>query len=173
MATNAAPMTEINKHQEATAEKAPPMSDTEKKQALDQMSQQLAHIEAQVLSGAPDLTPKDVLLDLSDLAAKNPHLHYRWVNIRAPGKADSRRTNGYLRLPADEGGREIGGELAIFVTTKRLHEHRVAQIKKLAKERLSMHRQEMQAAAEAISAEMRSKYGVHVPVDRLFIDEER
>src|SRR5215203_2047415 len=125
-------MPEMKAHEQAGAPAAAPQSATEKKQALDAMSAQLAHIEAQVLSGAPDLTPKDVLLDLSDLVAKNPHLHYRWVNIRAPGKADTRRTNGYLRLPADEGGREVGGELAIFVTTKRLHEHRVAQIKKLA-----------------------------------------
>lgn len=168
------PMTEISELQKpsgAPAEAASPPNAMDKKVALDKMTEALQHIEAKLLSGAPDLTPKEVLLDLSELQAKNPHLHYRWVNIRAPGKADARRGNGWLRLPETEGGREIGGELAIFVTTTRLHEHRVEQIKKLAKERLKAHVEEMQSAAEAIAKQIRSEFGIEVDTKRLFINE--
>lgn len=173
-------MTELVKHQtpkekEAEGlrkEAAQSAKAAEARQELDNLSKALAHVEAQSLSGAPELTPKEIMLDLSDLKAKHPDKHFRWVNIKAPGVAERRRLDGYLRLPESEGGRELGGEVAVFVTTERLHEHRVAQIEKLTKDRLSAHRAEVEQAAEAVARELRDKHGLRVDVGRLLVDEE-
>jgi hypothetical protein len=154
------------------AEGEGPKSSQEKKATLDALSAALQHIEAQTLSGAAVLTPKEILLDLSDLQAKHPDKHFRWVNIRAPGVADRRRLDGYLRLPESDGGKELGGELAVFVTTKRLHEHRVAQHQKTTEERLQAHRAEVERIADGVARELRDKYGIKVDPSRLFVNEE-
>lgn len=167
-------MTELQAHQDPKAAKeAEQHADQEqRKQKLDLLSETLKHIENQTLSGAPELTPKEVMLDISDLAAEHPDRHFRWVNIKAPGNADRRRLAGYIRLPEADGGRELGGELAIFVTTKRLHDHRVEEIKKMNKQRLQAHRAEVENAVEAVARELRDKYGLKLDADRILVDEE-
>lgn len=148
------------------------MKDADKKANLDLLGDALRHIEAQTLSGAAVLTPKDILLDLSDLQVNHPDRHFRWVNIKAPGNADRRRLNGWLRLPESEGGREIGGEVAVFVTTMRMHEHNVAKLKKENKQRLNAHRAEVENAVEAVARELRDKYGLKIDAERILVDEE-
>lgn len=187
MPENAQVMTEIQDFQkqntdtrpEAQAEQAGLAAELAEKErsaaageSLSLLKQTLEHVENQMFSGAPNLTPKDVLLDLSDLAAKHPEMHFRWVNIRAPGKADRRRLDGYIRLPASEGGRELGGEIAVFVTSKKIHESRVQRIKDLNKARLKAHRAEVENAVEAIAKELRDKYGLKVDPGRILVDEE-
>lgn len=169
-------MTEIQNLQGEAKEKAQDQAaantDAAKRQRLELLTETLKHIEAQTLSGAAVLTPKDILLDLSDLQKQHPDKHFRWVNVRAPGNADRRRLNGYIRLPESEGGRELGGELAVFVTTQRLHEHHVAEIKKQNKQRLNAHRAEVENAVEAVARELRDKYGLKVDASRILVDEE-
>lgn len=164
-------MSEVQQLQ-AAAEKTAPATGPEKKAHLDALSAALAHMEAQQLSGAPNLTPKEILLDLSDLQAKHPDRHFRWVNVKVPGVADRRRLDGYIRLPESDGGRELGGEIAVFVTTKRIHEKRVARNDKATKDRLRAHRAEVEVAAEAVVRELRDKYGLKVSLDRILVDEE-
>ena len=173
-------MSEIQQHQgtaagaakEAAQDAAAAATQTAKKANLDLLAETLKHIEAQTLSGAAVLTPKEILLDLSDLKAKHPDRHFRWVNIKAPGNADRRRLNGYIRLPENEGGRELGGEVAIFVTTQRRHEHHEADLKKHNKQRLQAHRAEVENAVEAVARELRDKYGLVVDTKRILVDEE-
>jgi hypothetical protein len=187
MPENAQVMTEIQEHQkkpadtrpEALAEAAGLAKETldsakavEAKQVLDNLEKALAHLEAQQLSGAPNLTPKDVLLDLSDLKAQHPDKVFRWVNIKAPGKADRRRLDGYIRLPESVGGRELGGEIAIFVTTRKVFEAREQRIKDLNKARLKAHRAEVERAVESIAKELRDKYGLKVDPSRILVDDE-
>lgn len=154
------------KKEEATTQKRAEASET-----LKNLQKALEHLENQTLSGAPNLTPKDVLLDLSDLQAKHPEMSFRWVNIRAPGKADRRRLDGYIRLPESEGGKELGGEVAVFVTSKKIFEHRVQKIKDLNKARLQAHRAEVENAVEAIAKELRDKYGMKIDASRILVDE--
>jgi hypothetical protein len=156
------------KAQEGGAQK----SQSEKKASLDALTAALQHIEAQQISGAAVLTPKEVLLDLSDLKAKHPDKHFRWVNIRAPGNADRRRLDGYLRLPESDGGKELGGELAVFVTTQRIHEHREAKIKQMNKDRLQAHKAEVERAVEAVAKELRDKYGLKIDPERILVNDE-
>lgn len=170
-------MKEIQQHQGTskpahTEEVKKQASQAEAKSNLDALSQALAHIEAQTLSGAPSLTPKEVLLDLSDLKAKHPDKHFRWVNIKAPGNADRRRLDGYIRLPESDGGRELGSELAVFVTTKRIHDHKLAQLAKANEARLRAHRAEVENVAEGVARELRDRYGIKVDLDRIFVNED-
>lgn len=173
-------MTELTEHQkrnaaDAAAKKADDAGTAKRAEAkaeLDFLSKELAAIEARTLSGAPSLTPKEIILDLSDLQAKHPDKVVRWVNIKAPGVADRRRLDGYIRLPESEGGREIGGEVAVFVTSKRLHEHRVAELNKATEARLRAHRTEVENTAEAIAKELRDKYGISINAERILVNEE-
>lgn len=144
----------------------------EAKTTLEALEAALAKIEAQTLSGAPNLTPKDVLLDLSDLQAKHPDMHFRWANIRAPGKADRRRLDGYIRLPESEGGRELGGEVAVFVTSKKIYDARFQRVRDMNKARLNAHRAEVEQAVESVARELRDKYGLKVDTKRILVDEE-
>lgn len=173
-------MKEIQEHQgtptgaakEAAQDAAAQATQEAKKRNLELLNETLKHIEAQTLSGVAVLTPKDVLLDISDLKAKHPDKHFRWVNIKAPGIADRRRLDGFIRLPESEGGRELGGEVAIFVTTERIYEHRVERIKAENKKRLQAHRAEVENAVEAVARELRDKYGMQINADRILVDEE-
>lgn len=139
---------------------------------VDKLKQALDKIEAQTLSGAASLTPKELMLDLSDLQKAHPDKHFRWVNIKAPGVADRRRLDGYLRLPESEGGRVIGDEVAVFVTSQRIHEHRLAQLKETNKARLSAHQADVERVAEYVVRELRDKYGIKVDLDRILVNEE-
>lgn len=144
----------------------------ENRQTLDNLDKALEHLENQQFSGAPNLTPKDVLLDLSDLQAAHPDKHFRWVNIRAPGKADRRRLDGYIRLPVSVGGKDLAGEVAVFVTSKKIFEAREQRIKDANKARLKAHRAEVERAVESIAKELRDKYGLKINPDRILVDEE-
>jgi len=149
------------------------LDDKEKKMRMDNLTKALEHIEAQQVSGARNLTPKEVLLDLGDLKAAHPERHFRWVNIKSPGVAERRRLDGFIRLPESEGGRELGGgELAVFVTTQKIHEHKEAQIKQMNKDRLNAHKAEVESVVESVARELRDKYGLKVSVDRLLVDEQ-
>jgi len=174
-------MSEIQEHQGSTnpglakelAQDAAAAETQEAKKArLDLLSETLKHIEAQTLSGVAVLTPKDILLDLSDLQKAHPDRHFRWVNIKAPGNADRRRLNGYIRLPEADGGRQLGGEVAVFVTTQRIHQQHEAEIKKANKQRLNAHRAEVENAVEAVARELRDKYGLKIDSERILVDEE-
>lgn len=172
MAEKSEVMTEIlsleSKDSASQAQKASP---SEAKRQLEGISAALAHIEAQQLSGAASLTPKDVMLDLSDLKAKHPDKHFRWVNIKSPGAADLRRVNGYIRVPESEGGRQLGDELAIFVCTQANHDRVTAQHKRLNEARLSAHKADVEQLAEGIAKELRDKHGIKVDAERLLITE--
>lgn len=160
------PMKEMLEH-----EKAAPKTASDAKHELDALTKALNHMEAQQLSGAANLTPKELMLDLSDLKEKHPDKHFRWVNIKAPGVADRRRLNGYIRLPESEGGRELGGEVAVFVTTAKIHESHVAKLKQAHEDRLRAHRTDVENAAESIVRELRDKYGVKVDLNRILVNE--
>lgn len=176
-------MTEIQEHQKnpqtkeaeaagLAAEDLKSKKQAEASESMRNLQKALDHLEAQHLSGTPDLTPKEVLLDLSDLQQKHPEMHFRFVNIKAPGKADRRRLDGYIRLPESEGGREVGGEVAVFVTSKKIFDMRVQRVKDLNKARLQAHRAEVEGAVEAIARELRDKYGLKIDAARILVDEE-
>lgn len=131
----------------------------------------LRETEGKIVPGANVLTPRESMLDASDVQEKHPDKHLRWVNIRDRQKAESRRLEGYVRLPSDEGGRHLGDELALMGVPREVHERKVAAIKKANEERLNSHRDEMQAMAESVAKSLRDNYGIKVDASRILVDD--
>ncbi|HEY6022405.1 MAG TPA: hypothetical protein VIY48_21860 [Candidatus Paceibacterota bacterium] len=154
-----------------SANTAPKPTQEQARQNLRSMSDALAHIEAQQLSGAPSLTPKEVMLDISDLKAQHPDKYFRWVNIKSPGNADVRRVNGFIRVPESEGGRQLGDELALFVCTAANRDRQLANFKRLNESRLQAHKADVEQLAEGIAKELRDKHGIKINAERLLITE--
>lgn len=162
-------MTEILSLDAGAKSEKPSVS--EAKSNLDSLTKALNHLEAQQLSGAPTLTPKDVMLDLSDLKKQHPDKHFRWVNIKSPGAADMRRVNGYIRVPESEGGRQLGDELAIFACSQGNKDRQLANHKRLNEARLLAHKADVEKIADDIARELRDKHGIKVNAERLLITE--
>jgi len=118
-------------------------------------------------SGAVPNTPKQMLLDGTDIQEKNPEHHVRWVNIKDPQKAAGRQAEGYERVPMSEGGRQLGDELAAFRIPTQGYEARLARQEKLNEHRLSSHKVEAERMAEGIARELRDRHGIHVSAERI------
>lgn len=131
----------------------------------------LDEVEARTVPGAPTLTPKQQMLDASDVEKRHPDKVIRWVNIRDPQKAESRRVEGYVRLSEAEGGRSLGNDLALMAIPRAAHEAKVQAIRKLNDERLNAHRREMESVAESVAKQMRDRYGVSIDASRILVDE--
>lgn len=139
--------------------------------SLDDLKKKLEQVEATTVPGAPTLTPKQQMLDASDVEKRHPDKVIRWVNIRDPQKAASRQVEGYVRLSEAEGGRHLGNDLALMAIPRRQHEAKVAAIAKLNDDRLNAHRREMESVAESVAKQMRDRYGVSIDASRILVDE--
>lgn len=139
--------------------------------SLADMKARLATEEAKTVPGAPTLTPKQQMLDASEVEKRHPDKVIRWVNIRDPQKAESRRVEGYVRLSEAEGGRSLGNDLALMAIPRAQHEAKVKAIRKLNDERLNAHRREMESVAESVARQMRDRYGVQIDASRILVDE--
>lgn len=121
--------------------------------------------------GAFVRTPKQQMLDASDIAAKHPELHLRWVNIRDTNKARSRQLEGYSSEPLGKDAIKLGDELALMAIPRALAEQRRAASKQAAEERLRDNRDEYQAAVETVARFLRDKHGLRsADVDRILIN---
>jgi hypothetical protein len=145
------------------------MSSSAVKEVLDKLKRE----EAINVGGAPLNTPKQHLLDKSELAAKllSEGKVIRWVNIKSSEKVLSRQAEGWTKLAASEGGVQLGDELALFVAPATVREQRVARQQKLNEERLKSYKTEMEQLAESTARVLRDKYGISVDPGRLFTDE--
>lgn len=128
-------------------------------------------VEATTVPGARVLTPKEQMLDATDVAAKHPDLHLRWVNIRDKNKAETRTREGYRRLSSDEGGRHLGDEMALFGLPREVADRKRAELERLNEERLVAHEREYEATVEGVARALRDRYGVKFNVDRILIKE--
>lgn len=147
------------------------MSDADKKSQLTEMTKKLETQErTEGGSGAVPNTPKRMLLDASELQKKNPDKHYRWVNIGTSDKAQSRQVQGYEKVSASEGGRQVGN-LALFAVPRQQFEQRVAAIEKLGRDRLNAHKADVEQMADSIARELRDRHGIQVDAERIIIRE--
>lgn len=131
----------------------------------------LGRAEDKTVPGARVLTPRQQMLDASAVAERHPDKRLRWVNLRNPEKVRARLLEGYEKLPENEGGRSLGDECALFALSREVYEDKVASIDAENARRLSLHRDEMQAAVAAVAKELRDKHGIRVDEKRLFVDE--
>lgn len=121
-------------------------------------------------SGAVPLTPKAMML-ASDLPEKHPDKHYRWVNVKDGQKAASRIMEGYERVAEGDGGRSLGGSLALFAIPREQYEARLERQQKLTIKQMDAHKSQMYRLAEGISRTLRDRHGLNVPVERLLVSE--
>lgn len=138
---------------------------------LREQQKQLERQEAKTVPGAFSREPKQHLLDASDVQKRHPDKHIRWVNIKDPQKVESRQLEGYVRLTAEEGGRQVGGELALFAIPKAQYESRVAWQRQRNRELLTAHRGEMQKEAQKLERELRDQHGFDVGSKGILVDE--
>src|SRR3990172_8538151 len=108
---------------------------------LKAMRDKLARLEATTgNSGAIPLTPKAKMLDLTDVSAKDPDHHYRFVSVKQAEMAQGRLEEGYSKVPDDEGGRSLGGSLVMMKIPRAKFDERVKRQSELNKQRLSAHK---------------------------------
>lgn len=144
------------------------------REAVKALSQKLRDTEAKNLSGAAPRSPRSGLLDIRELQAMHPEVHYRYVNMTDPQKVRGRRNRGYVPVTdeeAKEGGVDvrIGSELVLMKLPREEYERLVSEQKRINKERLKAHQSEATKAAEAIVRELKDKHGLDVPLERFLV----
>lgn len=127
--------------------------------------------ENRTIPGLQIRTPRQRLLDAREVQAKHPDKHIRWVNIKDPEKAEARKESGYTRLTSEEGGKQLGDQMALFSIPKEQADQVRKDIADENQARLDAHKAAMRRAAEEGSRALRDKAGLNVSADRLLIDE--
>lgn len=118
-------------------------------------------------SGAVPLTPKQTMLDASEVQTKHPDKHLRWVSMRDANKVATRKAEGYTVLPVAEGGKTLGDEMVLMAIPRELYEQRVARQDAENKRRLSQHTKEWESLAENTARMLRDKHGINVSPEQL------
>jgi len=151
----------------------PPATPEAPKKTTEDIMKELQQLERTTGgSGAIPLAPKQQMLDASAVEAKHPDLKLRWVNIKDPQRAAVQMMKGYRRLTAEEGGRAMGDELALFGISREKFDQMVAHNRRTHAARLTAHRTEMENIAEAVARQLRDQHGIKVSAERLLVNEE-
>lgn len=131
----------------------------------------LNRIEAQTVPGARSRLPKERMLDATEIAAKDPDHHYRFVNVKDNNKAVSRIEEGYSKVPQEEGGRSLGDELTLMKIPRRKVEERREREVRTNEARMTAHVTEVSQIAESVAKVLRDQHGIRVDTSRIFINE--
>lgn len=152
-----------------------PTTRADVKSALKNLTDKLNRQEGQKHSGARSRSPKARMLDASAIETKDPERYYRYENTDDPGKMQVRMDEGFETVPEkeceDAGVRSQVGELRLIRQPMEDHEADVRASKELNKRRLEAHKTEVREAAEAVQKELRDRFGMDVPLNRLLVDE--
>jgi hypothetical protein len=156
----------------ATESQKPTRSKAEVMAEIKARMDELNRLEATTgPSGAIPRSTKAILLDKTEAEAKNPDKRIRWVNLANQEKALLRTVvQGYVRLPEQQGGRQVGN-LVLCALPRDVYEERVEQQKKIQAERLSAKVTDMEEAFEGIARLFQDRYGMKLDVKRLLINE--
>lgn len=121
---------------------------------------ELERYEAMNVGGAPILMPRARLLDASYAKEKNPDFNYRWLNITDAGKVGARRADGWERVSEDEGGIQLGEEMALFRIPKQ-HHNRLRQGLRNRQERsFDQPKKQFEASLNDVAKYLRDKHGI-------------
>lgn len=131
----------------------------------------LESIEARQVAGARVLTPKQVLMDTTELEAKNPDTHYRWGNQMNKEKMEARKQQGYEVVPESEGGRRLGDEMVLLRIPRERAEAIQRRYDNSTASRLESFKSDHQAAVENVARELRDRHGIRVDPKKLLVDE--
>jgi hypothetical protein len=141
-------------------------SPAEAKAAIEGMQEKLNQVERTTgRSGAIPRTPKQKLLDASDVQAARPNKRVRWVNLK---NAEKRTGDGYERIPVADGGRQAG-DLALFELDRPEYDRRVAEQKARNKELLRSHETEVERMADEVAKVMRDRHGLSINAEDIIV----
>ena len=132
---------------------------------------QLNRIEEKEVPGVRVRTPRARMLDARDVQKNHPDKHVRWVSIREDEKAEARKEEGYQRLTSEEGGKQIGKELALFAIPKDKAVERITEQKDRNAMLLDAHKHEMRREVESAARYLRDSKGFSVDPDKVLISE--
>jgi hypothetical protein len=156
-------------------EPAQPTTKSDVKAALKNLTEKLNRQEGQKRSGAKSRSPKQRMLDARAIEEKDPEHYYRYENTDDPGKMQVQIDSGFEAVPEkeceDAGVRSQVGELRLIRQPIEDHEADVRAAKELNKRRLEAHKTEVYEAAESVQKELKDRYGMDVPLNRLLVDE--
>lgn len=129
---------------------------------LKEIQQKLEHVERTTgSSGAIPNTPKQMLLDASDVQAKHPDKRLRWCSTANNEKMLRRKAEGYEIVPVSEGGKTVGN-MVLMGLSREEFERRVRRIEARNKELLDAHNHEVEQVADGVARVLRDKYGLKV-----------
>jgi hypothetical protein len=152
-----------------------PTTKSDVKAALKNLADKMNRQEGQKHSGARSRLPKGRMLDARAIEEKDPEHYYRYENTDDPGKMQVQIDSGFESVPEkeceDAGVRPQVGELRLIRQPMEDHQEDVRRAKELNKRRLTAHKTEVYQAAEAVQKELRDRYGMDVPLNRLLVDE--
>lgn len=134
----------------------------ERKAALIAEMKRLNDLEAKSVPGARPRTPKAQMLDASELEAKDPDHHYRFVNVRDTQKVALKIEEGYKKVPVEEGGRTLGDEFTLMRIPVARHREIQDHIREQNKIRETAHVRGMESAAESVAKALRDNHGISV-----------
>lgn len=93
--------------------------------------EQLEHLnQRERTTGRPGLvarTPKQLMLDASDIVKANPSRHFRWVNFASTDKAMNATLNGYSQWKQPDGQPVTRGNLQLWSCPREEFEERRAE----------------------------------------------
>lgn len=138
---------------------------------LEAQRKQLQNIEDKNVPGLRVRTPRAKMLDISEVQKKHPDKHLRWVSIREEEKAEARKEEGYTRLTAEEGGRQIGKELVLMGIPKEVAQQRKRDQEERNALLLDAHKVTMRNEAESAARYLRDQAGLKVDADTILISE--
>lgn len=134
---------------------------------LSDLKKNLESQESQEFAGSVVMAPKQQLLDARDVEAAHPTKRIRWLNLQNPDKVLARQTEGYVRLSEEEGGRSLGGSMALFAIPRGAYEAKLRAQKAENKRRLSIHKQEWENIADGIARTLRDRHGYNIEPEDL------
>jgi hypothetical protein len=134
---------------------------------IKELQSQLQRQANQEYSGAASNATATMMLDKSEAEKLNPGSRVRWVSLRNEQKAAARQASGYVRLAAEEGGRQVGS-LVLMKLPAEEHARRVKQIDQLTQDRLHAHEKEAENMAVSLARELRDNHGIRVDPEKLF-----
>lgn len=140
---------------------------SERKAELLAEMARLNELEAKSVPGARVRTPRAQMLDASEQEAKDPDHHYRFVNIRDTQKVAAKIEDGYKKVAAEEGGRNLGDEFALMRIQKEKYLSQKRAVEERNKVRETAHIREMEGAAESVARLLRDKHGISVTPDQI------
>lgn len=127
---------------------------------LDAQLADLRHLEGLRTGGANAMTPMGEVMrrPIVEASAKNPDLHYRWIDESKEGRVAQVQQLGYVKISEADGGKQLGKSALYGIPRERHGELEAAKRMRTAS-RLRSYRTEVEEAADKVLEEINRSTG--------------